>query len=133
MEVENEMDIFITLTKYNTRQGREEGKPLLVVYYLISMLNTNLTIESNVYMRFGTYPLLFIGTIYNQYEWKKCFKQKIAYIWAIHVFASKTLGETNSPWSGSGYSVPQWSGRPGFNPRSRHTKDYKNGTWYLLV
>ena len=26
-----------------------------------------------------------------------------------------------------------WSGRPGFNPRSRHTKDFKNGTWYLLA
>ena len=23
--------------------------------------------------------------------------------------------------------------RPGFNPRSRHTKDFKNGTWYLLA
>ena len=30
-------------------------------------------------------------------------------------------------------SVRQWSGRPGFNPRSRHTKDFKNGTWYLLA
>ena len=28
------MEIFIKLTKYNTRQQREEGKPLLVVYYL---------------------------------------------------------------------------------------------------
>ena len=25
-------------------------------------------------------------------------------------------------------SVRQWSGRPGFNPRSRHSKDFKNGT-----
>ena len=24
-------------------------------------------------------------------------------------------------------------GRPGFNPRSSHTKDSKNGTWCLLV
>ena len=30
-------------------------------------------------------------------------------------------------------SVRQWSGRPGFNFRSCHTKDFKNGTWYLLV
>ena len=30
-------------------------------------------------------------------------------------------------------SVRQWSGRPGLNPRSRHTKDFKNGTWYLLA
>ena len=25
------------------------------------------------------------------------------------------------------------SGRPGFNPSLRHTKDFKNGTWYLLA
>ena len=30
-EVGNEMEIFITLTKYNTQQRREKGKPLLVV------------------------------------------------------------------------------------------------------
>ena len=28
----------------------------------------------------------------------------------------------------SGYSVHQWSWRPVFNPRSRHTKGFKNGT-----
>ena len=27
-----------------------------------------------------------------------------------------------------GYSVRQWPGRSGFNPRSSHTKDSKNGT-----
>ena len=26
------------------------------------------------------------------------------------------------------HSVRQWSGVPGFNPRSCHTKDFKNGT-----
>ena len=30
-EVGNEMEIFITLTKYNTYQWREEGNPLLMV------------------------------------------------------------------------------------------------------
>ena len=24
--------------------------------------------------------------------------------------------------------IRQWPGRPGFNPRSSHTKDFKNGT-----
>ena len=38
-----------------------------------------------------------------------------------------------SPLYPSGLSVCQWSGRPGFNPRLRHTKDFKNGTWYLLA
>ena len=33
----------------------------------------------------------------------------------------------------SGLSVRQCSGRPGFNPRLSHTKDFKNGTWYLLA
>ena len=30
-------------------------------------------------------------------------------------------------------SVRQWPGRPGFNPRSSHTKDSKNGTWCPLL
>ena len=30
-------------------------------------------------------------------------------------------------------SVCQWSGRLGFNHRSSHIKDSKNGTWYLLA
>ena len=30
-------------------------------------------------------------------------------------------------------SVHQWSGRLGFNPRLGHTKDLKNGTWYLFA
>ena len=31
MEVGNEMEIFITLTKYDTQQMDEESKPLLLV------------------------------------------------------------------------------------------------------
>ena len=27
--------------------------------------------------------------------------------------------------------IHHWSGRPAFNPRSCHTKDFKNGTWCL--
>ena len=34
---------------------------------------------------------------------------------------------------GPAVSVRQWPGRPGFNPRSSHTKDFKNGTWYHLA
>ena len=30
-------------------------------------------------------------------------------------------------------SAYQWSGRPVFNPRLGHTKDFKNDTWYLLA
>ena len=33
----------------------------------------------------------------------------------------------------NGQSVYQWSWRLGFNPMSSHTKDSKNGTWYLLA
>ena len=33
----------------------------------------------------------------------------------------------------NGLSVLQWPGRLGFNPRSSHTKDFKNGTWCLLA
>ena len=45
------------------------------------------------------------------------------------VFFSQTVSVTkNMP-----KSVRQWPGRPGFNPRSSHTKDFKNGTWYHLA
>ena len=64
MEVGNEMKIFITLTKYNTCQQREEGNPLLVVDYLVRIL-PSLTTVSNVFMRIGTYPLMLILTVYN--------------------------------------------------------------------
>ena len=30
-------------------------------------------------------------------------------------------------------SVRQWSGRQGFDPRSSHTKDSKNGTYCCLA
>ena len=33
----------------------------------------------------------------------------------------------------SGYCVHQWSGTPGFNPGSSHTKDTKNGTLCRLA
>ena len=32
-----------------------------------------------------------------------------------------------------GLRVRQWSGRHGSNPRSTHTKDFLNGTGYLLA
>ena len=67
MEVGNEMEIFITLMIYNTRQQREEGKPLLVVYYLISILTPPLTTVSNIFIRQGTNPLMFRGTVYNTF------------------------------------------------------------------
>ena len=35
--------------------------------------------------------------------------------------------------AGSEVNIQQLSGRPEFNPRSCHTKDFKNGTWYLLA
>ena len=33
----------------------------------------------------------------------------------------------------NGYSVRQWFIRPGFNPRSSHTKDFKNGTLLIFT
>ena len=40
-EVGNEMEIFITLTKYNTRRWCGEGNPLLVVNYLVSIFTSS--------------------------------------------------------------------------------------------
>ena len=59
------MEIFITLTKYITRQWREEGKPLLEVHYLILLIFYHVTIVSNVLMKNEIYPSLFIGMVYN--------------------------------------------------------------------
>ena len=39
---------------------------------------------------------------------------------------SKTVPFQTTQFSVS--SVRQWPGKPGFNPRSSHTKDFKNGT-----
>ena len=64
MEVGNEIEIFITLTKYNTRQWHEEGNPLLVVNYLVYF--HLLTIVPNVFMSNGTYSLMFMGRVYNK-------------------------------------------------------------------
>ena len=57
------MEIFITLTKYNTCQQREEGNPLLMV--TTRYIFTHFTIASNVFMRIGTYTFMFIGMLYN--------------------------------------------------------------------
>ena len=52
----------------------------------------------------------------------------IIYIYkAIWKKGLNTLKKTNQQ------GVHQWSGRPGFNPRSGHTKDFKNGTLYLFA
>ena len=58
------MEIFITLTKYNSSQWYKEDKPLLAVYYLINILSP-LTIVSNLFMKNGIYSLMFTGMAYN--------------------------------------------------------------------
>ena len=65
------MKIFITLTKHNTHQQREEGNPLLVVNDLVSMLS-HLTIVSNVFTSSWIYPLMFIGMVYNTFLPGRC-------------------------------------------------------------
>ena len=65
MEVGNEIEIFITWTKYNTCQWSEEGETTAggddLVYF------HPFTIVSNVFMRSGTYSLMFIVRVYNIY------------------------------------------------------------------
>ena len=51
-KVGNEMDIFISLIKYNSRRQREEGTACSIVY--------------NVFIRNGIYPLRLIGTVYKE-------------------------------------------------------------------
>ena len=65
-----------------------------------------------------SYPILII----------KCFQVIIVYnnshLFCRKLCAFKLLIITVSKQ----LLVRQWSGRPGFNPRSRHTKDFKNCT-----
>ena len=51
-------------------------------------------------------------------HYKNCL-YKMTYGYLIFSITSRTSLNT----------VRQWSRRPGFNPRSCHTKDFKNGTW----
>ena len=71
------MKIFITLTKYNTFQRREEGKRLLVVYYLINIFRPPLIIVSNVFMKNGPNLSMFIVTVYNTFVVSKLGRFKI--------------------------------------------------------
>ena len=58
--------------------------------------------------------------------------RRIIEVRAKNIEATYLLVDFSQPFN-SIHSVCQWSGRPGFNPKSRHTKDFKNGTWYLLA
>ena len=60
------MESYVRLTKYYTRLRRGEGNPQLAVTTKLACL-TLLTIVSNVFMRNRTYPLMFIGRVYNNY------------------------------------------------------------------
>ena len=50
-------------------------------------------------------------------------KQKHFLLFCIIIKKKKKKKKTDI-----GLAVSQWPGRPGFNPRSSHTKDSKNGT-----
>ena len=68
------------------------------------------------------------------------------YQWTEKAMEDKNDSDTNYNWSTGNdpknvekkrrqecnrWKSRQWPGRPNFNPRSRHTKDFKSGTWYL--
>ena len=63
MVVGNEMVIFITLTNTILASGMKNvataSGDYLVYFH-------TLTIVSNIFMRNGTYPLMFIGRVYNR-------------------------------------------------------------------
>ena len=47
-------EVFITLTKHNTHQQREDGKPLLVMYCLISiLLSSNVLLNQYITKHFA--------------------------------------------------------------------------------
>ena len=49
MEFGNEMEIFITLTKYSTRQLYEHGNSLLMVNYLVGILTPSYNSVRRIY------------------------------------------------------------------------------------
>ena len=55
-------NLYNIITKYNTRLRREEGTHCS--WWLLSIL-TPITVVSNVFMRNGSYPLIFIGKVSN--------------------------------------------------------------------
>ena len=61
------MEIFITLTKYNTQQRRAEGNHCWCVQ-LNQHIFMPLTIMSNVFLKNGTYPFIHIGRVYKNTE-----------------------------------------------------------------
>ena len=72
------------------------------------------------------YVYLFTCTL--SATWSDQFLQDLALIkpqWSICYKTPQKYVQKNSV-----QSVHQWSGRPGFNPRSSHTKDLKK--WYLI-
>ena len=65
MKVVNEMEIFITLTICNTCPHRKEDNRSL--WWLCNIFRP-FKIMSDVFMRNGTYPLMVIGKIYNNFH-----------------------------------------------------------------
>ena len=54
-------------------------------------------------------------------------------LWIVEIQNEGLKSTLNSQLSNHHLSDHQWSGRHGFNPRSRHTKNFKSTTWCLLA
>ena len=66
-------------------------------------------------------------------------RKRVSWVWQLHLMLRLQLWRTGEygvsihcSWPNE-YSVHQWPGRPGFNPKSSHAKDVKNGTWFRLA
>ena len=76
----------------------------------------------------------FISVYSSQSSTKPTYREESLYIMVKVLDCKLIVSKFNSSqvilyiyWP-SGLSVRQWSGRLGFNPRSRHTEDFKDGT-----
>ena len=86
------------------------------VYWRVLIERNSLSVDDNIYIYIYIYIYIFVLPLHD---------------FAVHlpIFVNSFSEILPVNWPNE-YSVRQWSERPGFNPRSSHTKDTKNGTWW---
>ena len=95
---------------------------------------TNLNSIYSKYLRFDLfYPCLQEKILYFSFSAKSLLIAKKWKLWIRWSDCYSFIFILYLIYWPSGSRFRQWSGRPGFNPRSRHTKDFKNSTWYFLA
>ena len=100
---------------------------LLILFFVFSLIHS-FTFIFHVpilfSLRFDSFHFIYSFFIQFPSHIHSC-KSPVSFFSLLFLFRYSFLISTHWP---SGLSVCQWSGRPKFKPRSRHAKDFKNGT-----